>query len=146
MGVIYNLFDVVGRILIAAVFLQAGLGKVESYVATSQYMAAQGVSPMLLPLVIILEVAGSVAIILGWRTRLFSLALAGFCVLAALLFHSNFADPTQSIMFMKDLSIAGGFLIVFARGAGGFSVDRLRSKPGQPSIDLAPSLWVRSKS
>ncbi len=96
-------------------------------------MAAKGVPPLLLPFVIMLEVVGSVAIILGWRTRLFAFLLAGFCVIAALLFHLNFADQTQTIMFMKNISIAGGFLVVFARGAGDFSVD---AKPGKRSADI----------
>jgi len=145
MAVIYNLFDVMGRILIAVLFLQSGIGKLGSHAAASHYMAAQGVPSMLLLLVIILEVAGSIAIILGWTTRLFALILAGFCIVAALLFHSNFADQMQAIMFLRNISIAGGFLIVFARGAGGFSVDGKRGKPGNPNIDLDPSLWKRSK-
>jgi putative oxidoreductase len=123
MGIIYSVFELLGRILIALMFLQSGIGKIGRYAATSHYMAAKGVPSGLLPLVIILEVAGSIAIILGWKTRLFAFFLAGFCILAPLLFHLNFADQTQSIMFMKDISIAGGFLIIFARGAGGLSLD-----------------------
>jgi len=124
----YSVFELLGRILIALMFLQSGISKIGSYSATSHYMAAKGVPSLLLPLVIILEVAGSVAIILGWKTRLFAFLLAGFCILAPLLFHLNFADQTQSIMFMKDISIAGGFLIIFARGAGDLSLDGKRGK------------------
>ena len=128
MGAIYSVFELLGRILIALMFLQSGIGKIGSYAATSHYMAAKGVPSILLPLVIILEVAGSLAIILGYKTRLFAFALAGFCILAPLLFHLNFADQTQKIMFMKDISIAGGFLIIFARGAGDLSLDRWLGK------------------
>ncbi|HME43060.1 MAG TPA: DoxX family protein [Syntrophorhabdales bacterium] len=128
MWVIYQMFELLGRILIALMFLQSGIGKIGRYAATSHYMAAKGVPSVLLPLVIILEVAGSIAIILGWKTRLFAFFLAGFCILAPLLFHLNFADQTQSIMFMKDISIAGGFLIIFARGAGGLSLDEKLGK------------------
>ena len=128
MGIIYSVFELLGRILIALMFLQSGIGKIGRYAATSKYMAAKGVPSVLLPLVIILEVVGSIAIILGWKTRLFAFFLAGFCILAPLLFHLNFADQTQSIMFMKDISIAGGFLIIFARGAGDLSLDRKGSK------------------
>jgi putative oxidoreductase len=142
MGVIYNLFDVVGRILIAVLFLRSGIGKIGNYAATSHYMASKGVPSTLLPLVIILELVGSIAIILGWKTRLFALALAGFCVLAALLFYGNFTDQTQSIMFMKNISIAGGFLIVFARGAGDLSLDGKLGKPGRPGIGIDPSIWI----
>ena len=129
MGIIYRVFELLGRILIALMFLQSGIGKIGSYAATGHYMAAKGVPSVLLPLVIILEVAGSIAIILGWKTRLFAFLLAGFCILAPLLFHLNFADRTQSIMFMKDISIAGGFLIIFARGAGDLSLDKKLGKP-----------------
>jgi putative oxidoreductase len=124
MGAIYSVFELLGRILIALMFLQSGIGKIGNYAGTSHYMAAKGVPSIMLPLVIICEVAGSLAIILGYKTRLFAFALAGFCVLAAILFHLNFADQTQSIMFMKNISIAGGFLIIFARGAGDLSLDR----------------------
>jgi putative oxidoreductase len=129
MGGIYSVFELLGRILIALMFVQSGIGKIGKYAATSHYMAAKGVPPILLPLVIALEVAGSIAIILGWKARPFAFALAGFCILAALLFHRNFADQTQSIMFMKDISIAGGFLIIFARGAGVLSLDGKFGKP-----------------
>ena len=128
MGVVSNVFDLLGRIMITAMFLQSGVGKIGKYAATSQYMAAKGVAPVLLPLVIILEVVGSIAIIVGWRTRIFAFFLAGFCILAALLFHFNFADQMQSIMFMKNISIAGGFLIIFARGAGAFSLEGKQRK------------------
>jgi putative oxidoreductase len=124
MGIIYSVFELLGRILIAFMFLQSGIGKIGSYAATGHYMAAKGVTSFLLPLVIILEVAGSIAIILGWKARFFAFFLAGFCIVAPILFHLNFADQTQSIMFMKDISIAGGFLIIFARGAGDLSLDR----------------------
>jgi putative oxidoreductase len=129
---IYNMFELLGRILIALMFLQSGMGKIGSYIATSHYMASKGVLPSLLPLVIILEVAGSIALMLGWKTRFFAFLLAGFCILAALLFHLNFADQTQTIMFMKDISIAGGFLVIFARGAGDLSLD---SKLGKLRTD-----------
>ncbi len=128
MGAIYNLFDLLGRILISVMFLQSGVGKIGSYAHTGQYMAAKAVPSVLLPLVIIVEVVGSIAIILGWKTRLFAILLAGFCILAALLFHRNFADQMQAINFMKNISIAGGFLVIFAHGAGVISLDGRRRK------------------
>jgi len=82
---------------------------------------------MLLPLVILLEIAGAVAIIVGWQTRLWALALAGFTLLSAAIFHSNLGDHMQMILFMKNIAIAGGFLLVFAHGAGEISMDA-RSK------------------
>ncbi len=123
MGTLYNLFDIVGRILISFMFLHSGVGKIGAYQATGRYMQSHGVPAALLPLVIILEVAGSICIILGYKTRLSAFLLAGFCILAPLLFHSNIADQTQWLMFIKDISIAGGFLVIFGRGAGAFSLD-----------------------
>jgi putative oxidoreductase len=79
---------------------------------------------MLLPLVIFLEIAGAIAIIVGWKTRLFAFALAGFCILSALLFHMDFSNQVQTIMFMKNLAIAGGFLALFAHGAGDLSLGK----------------------
>jgi putative oxidoreductase len=124
MGIIYKAFDLIGRIFITVMFLQVVIGKVENYSATSGYMASKGVPSVLLPVVIALEIVGSVAIILGWKTRIFAFALAGICILAALLFHWNFADQTQSIMFMKNIAIAGGFLVIFSHGAGAISLDK----------------------
>ncbi len=119
--------ELVGRILLAAIFLMSGLSKIGDYAGTTAYMASAGVPGALLPLVIAVEVLGAASIILGWRTRIAALLLAGFTLLAALLFHSNFADQTQMIMFLKNLSIAGAFLILFAQGAGPLSLDARRA-------------------
>jgi len=122
-----NLTDLAGRILLAAIFLISGIGKISGYAGTQGYMESMGVPGGLLPLVIALEVAGAIAIILGWRTRLFAFLLAGFSVLSALLFHRALGDQMQSILFLKNLAIAGGFLVLVARGAGGWSLDARHS-------------------
>jgi putative oxidoreductase len=121
-----NLVDLVGRVLIAALFLLAGLSKIGGYAGTQGYMAAMGVPGALLPLVIALEVLGAIAIIVGWRTRLFAFLLAGFTVLSALIFHRALGEPMQYILFMKNLGLAGGFLFLVARGAGEWSLDARR--------------------
>ena len=87
-------------------------------------MSSVGVPGRLLPAVIATELLGSLAIILGWKTRAVALLLAGFSVITALIFHSNFADQIQMIMFLKNISIAGGFLLLVANGAGPLSLDR----------------------
>jgi len=87
-------------------------------------MAAAGVPAALLPAVIATEVLGSLAIILGWKTRVAAILLAGFSLLTAFTFHNNFADQIQMIMFLKNVSIAGGFLLLAANGAGPLSIDR----------------------
>jgi len=120
--------ELAGRILISVMFVTSGFGKITGYVATQDYMESMGVSGIMLPLVILLEIAGSVAIILGWRTRWFAAALGAFCVISALLFHGNFADQGEMISFMKNVTIAGGFLIIVAFGAGPLSLDARLSK------------------
>ncbi|HVT34022.1 MAG TPA: DoxX family protein [Nevskiaceae bacterium] len=127
MKTIVNFSDLGGRFLLAAMFLVSGLSKIAGYAATQQYMAAQGVPGALLPLVILTEVGGGALIVLGLWTRAAAVALAGFTVLAALLFHANFGDQVQQIMFMKNLSIAGAFLMLAARGAGPLSLDARRA-------------------
>ncbi len=117
----YN--DLIARILMAAIFFMAGVGKIFAYTGTQGYMESHGVPGMLLPLVIGVEIIGSVMIVVGWQTRYAALALAGFTILAALLFHLNFADQIQRIMFMKNLAITGGLLLLFSRGAGQLSLD-----------------------
>ncbi len=113
----------IGRILISLIFLMAGLSKITGYAGTAAYMTAMGVPSLLLPLVIITEIIGALFIIIGYQTRLVAFLLAGFSVLSALLFHFNFADQTQSILFMKNIAIAGGFLFLVANGPGRWSVD-----------------------
>ena len=117
-----------GRILLASLFLLSGLSKMSGYGATAAYMASMGVPPALLPLVIATEVLGALAIILGWHTRIAAFLLGGFTLLAASLFHDNFADQIQTIMFLKDVAIAGAFLMLVARGAGALSLDQRRGR------------------
>lgn len=113
-----------GRVLLSAMYLQSGIGKIANYAGTSQYMESKGVPGLLLPLVIALEIAAPLAIVVGWQTRWAALALAGFTALAALLFHLDFADRDQTIQFMKNLTIAGGFLVLSAAGPGAWSFDK----------------------
>jgi len=122
-----NVADLAGRVLMTALFLISGIGKLGAgYAATQGYMASQGVPAALLPAVIALEIGGALLVIAGLWTRVAALALAAFTLLAALLFHANFADQVQQIMFLKNLAIAGGFLLLAANGAGGWSVDARR--------------------
>jgi putative oxidoreductase len=120
--------DLAGRILLALMFLVSGLGKIGGYAGTQAYMASAGVPGWLLPLVIAVEVLGALAIIVGFHTRLAALALAAFTLAAAVLFHAHFGDQMQSIMFMKNLAIAGGFLVLAAVGSGPWSLDARRAR------------------
>lgn len=116
-----------GRLLLAALFIQAGWGKIAGYAGTAGYMESVGVPGLLLPLVILVELGGGILLAIGYQTRLAALALAGFTVLASLIFHTNFADQMQALMFMKNMSIAGGLLFVVAHGAGPLSLDARRA-------------------
>ena len=107
----------------ALIFVAAGASKMGQYAATQQYMQSAGVPGVLLPLVIALELGGGLAILLGWYTKPMAYLLAAFTLLAAALFHHNFADVTQMTMFMKNLAIAGGFLALAVAGPGTISVD-----------------------
>ena len=124
MSGIYKISGLLGRILISFMFLQSGINKIGGYKATLGYMESKGVPGGLLPIVIFVEIAGAIAVIVGWQARLFALLLAGFCILAALFFHMDFSNQVQTIMFMKNLAIAGGFLMIFAHGAGDLSLGK----------------------
>jgi putative oxidoreductase len=118
-----KLSDLAGRVFLAAIFLVSGFGKLAQYAGTQAFMAASGVPGSLLPLVIALEIGGGLAIVVGFKTRWAALALAGFSIASAFMFHANFGDQIQSIMFMKNVAMAGGFLVLAARGAGALSLD-----------------------
>jgi putative oxidoreductase len=116
------------RILLGVFFVMSGWGKITGYAGTAAYMTMHGVPTILLPLVILTEFGGGLAIILGFFTRWVAVALAGFTLLAALMFHNDLGDMNQFINFMKNVTIAGGFLVLFTTGAGPLSVDqRLRT-------------------
>lgn len=114
------------RLMLAFIFIVEGWGKIGAYEGTLQYMENYGVPGLLLPLVILVELGAGLLIALGFQTRMAALALAGFCVLTAIIFHRNIADIGEFIHFNKDIAIAGGFLLLVAFGAGSWSVDALR--------------------
>lgn len=117
-----------GRVLIALMFVMSGFGKIADYTGTQGYMDMMGVPGALLPLVIITEICGGLAIMLGWQTRLAALALAGFSLISAMVFHADFGDQTQMIMILKNVSIAGGFLFLVAQGAGAYALDNRKKE------------------
>lgn len=120
--------DLAARILLSAMFFAAGLSKIGAYAGTQGYMESQGVPGFLLPLVIGVEIIAPVLLVAGWQTRYAAIALAGFTAMAALLFHLNFSDQVQSIMFMKNMAITGGLLLLATNGAGELSIDRKLAK------------------
>lgn len=115
----------ISRILLSVLFILAGYGKITGYAGTAAYMASMHVPSFFLPLVILLELGGGLAIVFGFLTRFTALFISGFTIIAAIIFHNNFSDNMQQLMFMKDMSIAGGFLILGLFGAGKYSLDNL---------------------
>ncbi|WP_420430471.1 DoxX family protein [Kordiimonas sp.] len=118
------LAHIVGRVLLAVIFIMAGLNKITGDVAgTMQYMESMGVPGFLFWPTALFELLAGIAVLIGFQTRIVALLLAGFCGLSALLFHMNFADPMQAGMFMKNFTMAGGYLMLMVAGAGGYSLD-----------------------
>ncbi len=112
-----------GRVLLALIFILSGFGKLTDPAGTAGYMQAMGVPTILLWPTVALELLGGIALIIGYQTRIVALALAGFSVISGLIFHSNFGDQMQMIMFLKNLAMAGGFLLLVSSGATALSVD-----------------------
>ena len=138
-----RLFDAVlpliGRLLIVAIFLVSGAGKIAAPAAMIGYIASVGLPfPQLgLVIAVVVEIAGGAALLLGYRTRVAASMLAGYCVATAVLFHADFADQNQIVHFLKNIAMTGGLLQVVAFGAGGFSVDARAGRQGSASTSPA---------
>ena len=118
-----NIGDLIGRILISALFLLNGIFKISNYDGTIGWMESFGMPGILLIPAIILEIAGPVLIIIGYKTKLAAGLLSLFCIATAFIFHNDFANQMQLTSFLKNIALAGGFLILFVNGAKGFSLD-----------------------
>lgn len=116
-----------GRVLLGALFVMAGLGKLGDVSGFAGYMASGGVPAFLAWPVVLFEILGGLAIIAGVLTRPVALALAAFCVLSAALYHFVPADQMQMTQFLKNLAIAGGFVALAIAGPGRYAVDARRS-------------------
>jgi putative oxidoreductase len=122
------LINIAARILMSQIFIISGWSKLTGYAGTQQYMASMGVPAALLPLVILTELGGGLLLLVGFKTRWVALALAGFALLSALIFHFKPGDQMQMINFMKNLAMAGGLLLFVRAGAGAPSVDAARGR------------------
>ena len=118
-----NILDLLGRILISTLFLLNGIFKISNYEGTIGWMESFGVPGMFLVPAIILEIAGPVLIIIGYKTKLASGLLSLFCIATAFIFHNDFTDQMQFTSFLKNIALAGGFLILFINGAKSISLD-----------------------
>jgi len=126
-----------GRILLAVIFILSGISKLANPAGTQGYIASVGLPLPLLAytVAVVVEIAGGLLLLVGYRTRLAALALAVFTFAAAVVFHHAFGDQNQFIHFMKNIAITGGLLQVFAFGGGAFSVDNRRA--AAPAHSLA---------
>ena len=120
----------IARILLAAIFISAGFSKLFGFDGTVAYIASKGLpAPVVLAaLTTALEILGGIAIVIGYKARVAGLLLGGFTILAAFIFHNFWAVPAdqayiQNIMFMKNLSMAGGLFLLTVFGAGSLSID-----------------------
>lgn len=118
-----NFTLLIGRLGLSLIFILSGIGKATAYGATAKILVAEGMAPGLLPLVILVELGGGLAILCGFLTRWAAACLFVFTILAAVLFHADFTDHGQWINFMKNLAIAGGFLVLLVHGPGMLSID-----------------------
>ena len=122
-------FPVVGRFLLALIFVLSGWGKIAGFEGSVAYMASKGMPfpQFLLPGAILIELGGGLALMLGWKARWAALAIFLFCIPTTLIFHNYWAVPpeqaqNQMIHFLKNLAVMGGLLYVVAFGPGPFSV------------------------
>ncbi len=115
--------DAPARAGLSAVFILSGIGKLSALGATQGYMDAYGLPGFLLAPTITFEIVGGLALLLGFATRHIAFLLAGFTLVTALIFHRDFADQIQQIMFLKNVAITGGLLLLAKTGAPGLSID-----------------------
>lgn len=120
--------SLLGRILLASLFLISGFGKLAAPAATKAYIVYAGLPlPDLAYLIaVVVEVGFGLALLAGYRTRAVAAVMAAFTLATAFSFHFHLADQNQFIHFFKNVSIAGGLLQVVALGAGAYSLDNLR--------------------
>lgn len=118
-----NHIDLPARAALSAIFILSGLSKVSAFAQTQGYMEAFGISGVLLTPTILVEVGAGLALLAGFQTRVVALLLASFTLVTALVFHTNFADQIQEIVFLENMSMAGGLLLLAKVGTSGLSVD-----------------------
>ena len=123
-----NVADLVGRILISILFLLNGIFKINNYDGAVGWMEGFGMPGILLIPAIILEILGPVLIIIGYKTKLAAGFLSLFCIATAVIFHNDFTNQVQFTSFLKNIALAGGFLILFVNGAKGFSLENKLNK------------------
>jgi len=118
-----HIVEFIGRILLSALFLIEGIGKISMQEDVIMYMADYGVPEILFIPAIILEILFPLLLIIGYKTKLSALIMALFTLTVAIIFHTDFSEGMQITFFLKDLAIAGGFMIIFVYGSNKISLD-----------------------
>ena len=118
-----HIIEFIGRILLSALFLIEGIGKISMQEDVIMYMEDYGVPEILFIPAIILEILFPLLLIIGYKTKLSALIMALFTLTVAIIFHTNFSEEMQVIFFLKDIAIAGGFMIIIVYGPGKISLD-----------------------
>ena len=119
-----NVIDIIARISISLLFLLNGYFKIINYDETILWMESFGIPGMLIIPAIILEILGPILIILGYKTKIAAAFLSLFCILTALIFHNDFSDQVQLTSFLKNIALAGGFLLIVINGTKDYSLDK----------------------
>ena len=119
-----NFFDLIGRIFISSIFLLSGYNKIFNYGNTVAWMEEFSIPGFLLWPTIVLEILLPILIIIGYQTQISAILLAMFCIATAVIFHLDFADQMQTIAFLKNFALAGGFLFIAVHGPKEWSVER----------------------
>ena len=119
-----NFFDLIGRIMVSAIFLFSGINKILNYDGTVGWMEGYGIPGVLLIPAIIIEIIFPILIIVGYQTRIAASGLLLFSLLTAFIFHLDFSNQMQIIAFLKNLGLAGGMLFLVVNGAKDFSLEK----------------------
>ena len=128
--------DLLARMMMAALFILAGFGKLGAPEKTVDYMTAHGLSAFLFFPTIGFEIIFGLLLLIGFKTRFVAFILAAFTIISAVIFHLDFGDQTQMTQFLKNLTIAGGFLMVAKHGSAHFSIDQyIRSRKMKTSTN-----------
>jgi putative oxidoreductase len=134
----YKFLPLLGRILLGLPFLMSGLGKLAAYGATVGYIASVGLPapPLAFITSVVIEVGGSLLLLLGFRARFASVVLGVFSIATAVFLHHNISDQNQMIHFLKDVMITGGLLQIAYFGAGAFSLDNRIENAGTRKVSV----------
>lgn len=126
-----SLVPLLGRILMAYIFITSGFGKLMNPAGAIGYIASAGLPlpQVAVYVAVVVELIGGIALVVGFQTRLVALVMAVFTLVTAFAFHNHMEDMGQAINFMKNIAITGGFLQVVAFGAGAWSLDAMMNRP-----------------